>query len=223
MSSSPRSDRRLDPSRARTHRAEGLPIGRRRRRAFAAGLLALAAMASVVGASAASGADRQASRPPAEAAAPGASCAASGVCAGGPIATASSAPGAWTSTRLPGLASELFLLGVSCPSESLCVATGTQNVIASSTDPTGGPAAWNVIYAGEGSYTSPSGPVISGRQIQGVSCPTAHLCVAVTTLGQIYATTEPTGPASAWSFIEPGGAGTGNTHLYGVSCPTASL
>jgi len=141
---------------------------------------------------------------------------------GSPPAAASS-PEQWTSTRLPGLASELFLLSVSCPSASLCVATGTQNVIASSTEPMGGTGAWNVVYAGEGFYKSPSGPVISSRQIQGVSCPTTRLCVAVTTLGQIYATRDPTGPASSWSVTEIVGTGKGNTHLYGISCPTASL
>ncbi len=148
-------------------------------------------------------------------------------------ADAASTGGAdWTMSKLPGLAAKLFLLNVSCPSESLCVATGSQNVIASSTNPTGGPGAWKVIYAGEGFYKSPpggeghfeipSGPVISNRQIQGVSCPTTHLCVAVTTLGQIYSTTDPTGPASSWNVTEVPIEG-GNTHLYGVSCPTASL
>ena len=138
-------------------------------------------------------------------------------------AEAASAGGAdWTMAKLPGLAGSLYLLNVSCASESLCVATGSQNVIASSTNPTGGAGAWKVIYAGEGPYKSPSGPVISNRQIQGVSCPTTHLCVAVTILGQIYSTTDPTGPASSWNVTEVPSEG-GNTHLYGVSCPTASL
>jgi hypothetical protein len=140
---------------------------------------------------------------------------------GGTVASASGAT--WTETRLPGPARELFLLNVSCPSASLCVATGTQNLIASSTDPTGGPGAWRVVYAGEGRYEGPNNfPVISNRQVQGVSCPTVHLCVAVTTLGQIYATTDPTGPASSWKVTEVPSTG-GNTHLYGVSCPSVSL
>ncbi|HEV7483317.1 MAG TPA: hypothetical protein VGO13_09485 [Solirubrobacterales bacterium] len=46
----------------------------------------------------------------------------------------------------------------------------------------------------------------------------------MTTLGQIYATSDPTGPASSWSVTEPAASQSkGNTHLYGVSCPTASL
>lgn len=139
-----------------------------------------------------------------------------------PILAIAAGGAGWSSAKLPGLAGELFLLNVSCPSEALCVATGTQNLIASSTDPTGGAAAWKVVYAGEGFYKSPTGPVISSRQVQGVSCPTTRLCVAVTTLGQIYSTTDPTGPAESWKVTEVPSEG-GNTHLYGVSCPTASL
>jgi hypothetical protein len=134
---------------------------------------------------------------------------------------ASAAP--WKATSLPMPAGELFLLNVSCPTASFCVATGTQNLIASSTNPSDGAGAWNVVYAGEGRYVSPLGAtVISNRQVQGVSCPSPHLCVAVTNLGQIYASTDPTGPASAWSVAEMSDEGR-NTHLYGVSCPTESL
>jgi hypothetical protein len=130
----------------------------------------------------------------------------------------------WTTAQLPGAAGKVFLLGVSCPSQELCVAVGTNNLIASSTDPTGGSSAWRFVYAGEGPspFIPPSNPVISGRQIQGVSCPSTGLCVAVTDQGNIYSSTQPTGPASAWRVtpIEEGG---GNTHLEGVSCPSASL
>jgi hypothetical protein len=143
--------------------------------------------------------------------------------AGGSAAPAAAGDGPeWRLTNLGGHAGEMFLLNVSCPSTSLCVATGTQNLIASSTNPTGGPAAWHSVFAGEGFYEAPSGsPVISSRQVQGVSCPTTQMCVAVTTLGQIYSTTDPTGPASAWKVVEI--PSRGNTHLYGVSCPSASL
>jgi hypothetical protein len=113
-------------------------------------------------------------------------------------------------------------LNVSCPTTTFCAASGTQNLIATSTDPTGGAAAWNTIYAGEGRYESTGIPVISNRQVQGVSCPSAGLCVAVTNLGQIYSSTDPTGPASAWNVAELKPTGR-NIHLYGVSCPTESF
>jgi hypothetical protein len=139
--------------------------------------------------------------------------------------TPSALASSWASAQLPGAAGKVFLLGVSCPSRGLCVAVGTNNLIASSTDPTGGSSStWRVVYAGEGPspYISESASFISGRQVQGVSCPSTGFCVAVTDQGNIYSSTQPTGPASAWRVtpIEEGG---GNTHLEGVSCPTASL
>jgi hypothetical protein len=144
-------------------------------------------------------------------------------CLVGLAATAAPAAAAdWSTARLPGGPGELFLLGVDCPTTGFCAAVGTQNLIATSTDPTGGAAAWRTVYAGEGRYEGLGGPVISGRQVQGVSCPSPGLCVAVTTLGQIYTSTAPTGPASAWSVTELKPTGE-NIHLYGVSCPTESL
>lgn len=137
-------------------------------------------------------------------------------------AAAPAAGASWKTTQLPGGPGELFLLNVDCPTTGFCAAVGTQNLIATSTDPTGGPAAWHSVYAGEGRYEGINGPVISSRQVQGVSCPSAHLCVAVTTLGQIYTSTDPTGPASTWSVVELKPTGS-NVHLYGVSCPTESL
>jgi hypothetical protein len=136
---------------------------------------------------------------------------------------ADSAAAGWSETRLPGPAGELFLLNVSCPTASFCVASGSQNLIASSTDPTGGPGAWNVVYAGEGRYDTSAGPSVPANGlVQGISCPSSRLCVAVTNQGDIYATTDPTGPASAWSVSEPKPSGR-NIHLYGISCPTESL
>lgn len=129
----------------------------------------------------------------------------------------------WTGTQLGGSAGDLFLLSVSCPTASFCAASGTQNVIATSTDPTGGASAWGSVYVGAGRQPEGEvGPIISGRQVQSISCPSARLCVAVTTLGQIYSSTDPTGPASAWNVTELESKG-GNLHLYGVSCPTESF
>jgi len=140
------------------------------------------------------------------------------------VAATPAAAAGWTTTQLPGGPGELFLLNVDCPTTTFCAAVGTQNLIATSTDPTGGPGAWHTVYAGEGRYEdSVNGiPVISNRQVQGVSCPSSHLCVAVTALGQIYTSTDPTGPASAWAVAELKPTGR-NIHLYGVSCPTESL
>jgi hypothetical protein len=131
----------------------------------------------------------------------------------------------WTTAQLPGEAAKVFLLGVSCPSQGLCVAVGTNNLIASSTDPTGGSSAWHFAYVGEGPWPNTENwPTenISGRQIQSVSCPSANLCVAVTDQGNIYTSTNPTGGASSWAATQIDGKGS-NIHLFGVSCPTLGL
>ena len=129
----------------------------------------------------------------------------------------------WAETQLPGPAGKVFLLGVSCPSTSFCVAAGTNNLIASSTNP--GAGAWNFVYAGEGPAPETDNwpaAFISGRQIQGISCPSIRLCVGVTNQGNVYTSTNPTGPASSWQVTQIDGKGR-NTHLFAVSCPSVSL
>jgi hypothetical protein len=123
----------------------------------------------------------------------------------------------WAEHPLGGEAASAPLYGISCPTTSLCVAVGSNNTIASSTEPLA-PGGWQAVYAGEG--VSAGNP--NQRLIKGVSCPSAHLCVAVSITGKILTSTEPTGSASAWQVtdFDPGGP---NTHFYGVSCPTTSF
>jgi len=138
---------------------------------------------------------------------------------------ASAAAAPWTPARLPGAAGKVYLLSASCPSTSFCVVTGTNNLIASSTNPTGGSGAWDFVYAGDGPWPNTDDwptEEISGLQVQSVSCPSAKLCVAVMNKGNIYSSTNPAGPASAWKSIEVDGKGR-NTHLFGISCPSVSL
>jgi hypothetical protein len=99
---------------------------------------------------------------------------------------------------------------------------GTDNLIASSTDPLGGD--WDVVRVGEGEAPEipESAPVISGNQIQGISCPDPQMCVAVNAEGFVYSTHDPGGPAASWKSVSVDGPGR-NTHLLGVSCPSASL
>jgi hypothetical protein len=138
----------------------------------------------------------------------------------------SGASAAWSRTQLPGPAAKIYLLDVDCPSTSLCVAVGTDNLIASSTDPTGGPRAWSYGYAGDGPWEKTDewpGSDISGKQVESVSCPSANLCVAVTDKGFIYTTANPAGPASSWAVTEIPHTKSGNIHLFGVSCPTTTF
>jgi hypothetical protein len=129
----------------------------------------------------------------------------------------------WTSVQLPGAAAKVYLLGVSCPSQSLCVASGTNNLIATSTDPASGD--WKFAYVGNGPWPETENwptNAISGKQIQGISCPSSELCVGVTDQGDIYSSTDPTGSASAWATTQLDGPGV-NTHLKSISCPTTGL
>ena len=124
----------------------------------------------------------------------------------------------WSSLQLPGETARVALYGMSCPSASLCVASGADNTIASSTEPSGGATRWSVVHPGQGASLE----AVNYRQVRGVSCPSPSLCVAVTFEGFVYTSTNPTGDASSWSVtdLDPSGP---NTHLYGVSCPTADF
>lgn len=128
----------------------------------------------------------------------------------------------WTTVQLDGEAAKVAMFGISCPSESLCVAVGGNNTIASSADPAGGAASWKVVYAAEGAFPTDPNSYFTGRQIRGVSCPTVQLCVAVTFEGRIYTATKPTGGASAWSVTDLDTVGP-NTHFQGVSCSSPGL
>ena len=119
------------------------------------------------------------------------------------LALDSSGFAAWRETvRAP-----LGIVAVSCPSESLCVAGDVAGNILSSTNPTGGPAAWT------------SAAVSSNQSIHGVSCPTTLLCVAGDWAGNILTSTDPTGGANAWTktTVDP------EAFINTVSCPSTSL
>ena len=97
---------------------------------------------------------------------------------------------------------------ISCPSVSLCVAQDGANIL-SSTNPTGGPSAWN------------SAAVASA--ISGVSCPSISLCVATTEGADVLTSTNPTGGASAWTKSKIDTVAYNAEGLNAVSCPSVSL
>jgi len=132
---------------------------------------------------------------------------------------AASAASTWQLTQLPakvleeGYEDQVMLSGVSCPTESLCVAVGSFGTIATSTSPTGGRPAWQVAY--------PTGP---GKGADtAVSCASEDLCVVVGFEGGVLVSTDPTGGASAWSMTNVNVAHDNAIHLTGVSCPSTSL
>jgi hypothetical protein len=144
----------------------------------------------------------------------------------------------WTVRQLPPPSLEgssspdrVLLYSVSCPSESLCVATGALDTIAVSQRPTGGADSWHVVNP---TYDEPKQscleeegvPAASCERPRGaidaVACAGEALCVAVGYEGSVFTSTDPAGGAGAWSVSDVNTPGSG-THLTAVSCPSASL
>jgi PASTA domain len=101
---------------------------------------------------------------------------------------------------------------MTCPSTSLCVAGDDSGNVVTSTNPTGGAAAWKVTH-------------LSSEPIIRVACASSSLCVAVAGHGdEVFTSTNPTGGAAAWS--ETDGlvdSSNGSDVLSGLSCPSTSL
>ncbi|HET7443060.1 MAG TPA: hypothetical protein VFJ57_00220 [Solirubrobacterales bacterium] len=147
---------------------------------------------------------------------------------------APAAASSWTLRQLPPTTfgeSQAFapgLFGISCPTESLCVAAGSQNTLIVSQAPTGGIGQWRVVNP-----LPPIGPgktCVKGEPdcyppksaLRSVSCPSPELCVLVSYDGFVYVSPDPTAGAAAWSsFLLP--ERQANMHPTSVSCPTESL
>jgi hypothetical protein len=95
---------------------------------------------------------------------------------------------------------------VSCPTETLCVAVDFIGNVLTSTNPTGGAAAWTVTAIDPTSH------------LMGVSCPTTTFCAAVDFAGNVLTSTDPTGGAAAWTSTK-----TSSDFLWNVSCPTSTF
>jgi hypothetical protein len=136
----------------------------------------------------------------------------------------------WTVTKLKDDQVGGPLFGISCPSTGLCVATGSDSLVATSINPTGGRTAWKVVHPGgaekgpeELAEESPGGVIFPGAQIRGVSCPSTGLCVAATLDGRIFSSTDPTGGSSAWKIVPLGSEKEAHIHMTGISCPSPAL
>ncbi len=153
----------------------------------------------------------------------------------GCLVSSSAAPAAtWTTRQVPfvshyeGQTSGGPLLGISCPTASFCLAGGVYGRLAVSSSPTAGAAAWEVFDAPPGSdYSGPppppgAPPNMPHPNVQGVSCPSPSLCVAVSGNGDIYTSSNPMAGAAAWSRADVDGPDY-DTHIEAVSCPTASF
>src|SRR5690349_2039146 len=141
----------------------------------------------------------------------------------------------WSGIQLPAkqldgdFSDQVPLNAVSCPSARLCVAVGALDTVAVSQSPTGGRDSWRVSYPKyaepkqaclEEEGTLPASCSFPRGSLDGVSCPTEHLCVAVGYEGSVYASAAPS--AGIWSIDSPY-KGPGAPHLTGVSCPSPTL
>jgi len=152
----------------------------------------------------------------------------------GVLVPASAEASSWVLRQLPPTVfgeSQAFapeLTGVSCPSESFCVAVGSEDTLIVSTVPTGGISEWHVLH--------PPAPIGPGKtcmegepdcyppksSLRSVSCPSEEFCAAVSYDGFAYVSSDPARGANAWSsFLLP--ERQANMHATSVSCPSREL
>jgi hypothetical protein len=122
-------------------------------------------------------------------------------------------------------------IGLSCPAVDLCVVTGDNDILTSTSPSAGAPAApttpttipaattitASVDTAGwrEANFPSEENGIVA------VSCPSPGLCVAVDNGGKTFVSTDPAGGStSAWKISVVAGATSG---FSGVSCPDVEL
>jgi hypothetical protein len=143
----------------------------------------------------------------------------------------------WTVRQLPPVRNsenrpvQVGLSGISCPTESLCVAVGgREGTLAFSQSPTGGASSWHqtrleypvgpgkTCVEGEPDCEPPSGA------LEAVSCASPLLCALTTYDGWIFASTDPSGGTDAWSAVNVNEKGQrGAAHLISISCPSPSF
>ncbi len=135
--------------------------------------------------------------------------------------------------------------GASCPTASFCLAVGTQGTVVAATGASPPKVVRNGVdsfaslrdvscptatlcFAIEGSSVlvsrNPQAPKPTFRKVtlnvgvglfESIDCPTTSLCVAQASTGDIWTSTRPTGPASAW---RPTTLATGGRFLEAVGC-----
>ncbi|GEM_PF-2199754 len=130
--------------------------------------------------------------------------------------------GAWHVTNLGGGeagAVQPQSTAIACPSVTLCVMAGTVeysggsgpfgDAMFTSEKPTGGASSWKAAI------------LVPSQQsgFQSISCPSTHLCIAVSAYSGIWRSTNPAGGVAAWKSIQVAGA----SYFNSVSCPSVHL
>ena len=121
-------------------------------------------------------------------------------CAG----VASAASSKWIAWR-PVATVGVGLSGISCPSSSLCVASGANGSVATSIAPTSGRSTWTLADVDGSDY------------LTAVACPTPQMCIAMDPVGHVALSSNPSGGPGTWALAS---APSGATSL---SCPTAGF
>jgi hypothetical protein len=118
-------------------------------------------------------------------------------------------------------AGPILLRGVSCPSSSLCVAVDADGNALTSTEPTGGAAAWTTVRADANrSFDCSGAGLVCQPPLIAVACPSIAQCAAVDFSGNVLTTQTPTG-AGPWASASINGGRLGS--LWGISCPSTSF
>ncbi|HEX3618248.1 MAG TPA: hypothetical protein VHU61_17010 [Solirubrobacteraceae bacterium] len=109
------------------------------------------------------------------------------------------------------------ITGISCPSATLCVAVDASGRVLHSTTPLGGVASWSKPVSVDSATLTGGG----AAGFSSIDCPTTTFCIAVDNAanGQVAYTTNPTGPASAWTLTTVGSG----VLLDSVACATPTL
>jgi hypothetical protein len=128
--------------------------------------------------------------------------------------------------KLPGAAQSghRWLLSISCPSVTLCVAGDAEGDVLTSTDPTGGSSAWNVTYVDDATEPKAASGEIAQAGLIGIACPSVSLCMASDGAGNVLTSENPTGGASTWALTRVITFETAPpTALKDLSCPSTTL
>jgi hypothetical protein len=116
--------------------------------------------------------------------------------------------GAWIISHVDSEPNNPSLIGITCPSVSLCVAAVSNyggGDLEISTDPTGGASAWTRTH------------VDDRNEPMGGTCASTSMCVVFDRAGNVLSSTDPAGGPAAWSTA-PAADG-----IVAVACPSVSL
>lgn len=134
--------------------------------------------------------------------------------------SALASPLSWSQPQVidpPLFSGDSDVVGVSCPSDSLCVAidaNGTHGHVLTSQSPLVGATTWNAADLGSFDYP------------KAVSCPSASFCAVADSRGNVWTTGEPAGGIGAWTPTPLDTEAVEHETSLGlldVSCPSASF